>query len=392
MNGRFSASTVDVVVVGGGVIGLSIAWRAASRGLSVAVVDDCREQRASFAAAGMLAPISELGPGEAELFGLNLRSAERYPSFVAELEQAAACAVRYRRCGTLAVAFDAGDAEVLDELHALQVQHGLAAQRLRGSQCRRLEPALATGVRSGIHIPDDHQIDNRRLLAALGVAGSGGGAIVVAGTVAEIITGGGRARGVRLTDDREVGAGIAVVLAAGCWSGELLKRMALDLPQRPLKGQILRLRARPGTGVVWPGCTVRALVRGRSVYIAPRADGELVVGATMEDQGYDTTITAGAVHDLLHDARTVLPGLDEAGLCECRAGLRPATPDNLPHIGLLGVGGPEGLVVATGHGRNGILLAPLTADAVVGLVCDGSLPDAFSVCSPTRFTGKQSQP
>lgn len=378
----------DVVVVGGGVIGLSIAWRTACRGLSVAVVDDGREQRASWAAAGMLSPLSEFHAAEEELLELNLRSAQRYPSFVAELEQASSDVVAYRRCGTLVVAFDAGDATELDDLHALQLRHGLDTERLRGSQCRDLEPALAAGVRAGVHLPDDHQVDNRRLERALREAARRAGVALVAGTATAIEASAGRVEGVRLDGGAELRAGSAVVVAAGCWSERLLTSLGLQLPVRPVKGQILRLRARPKSGAVLPERTVRAVVHGSAVYIAPRADGELVVGATMEEQGYDTIVTAGAVHELLHDARAVLPGLDEAELVECRAGLRPGSPDNLPLIGSLGRGAPDGLVVAAGHGRHGILLAPLTADAVAALLAQGSLPPLLDVCNPTRFSAR----
>lgn len=373
----------DVIVVGGGVIGLSIAWRARLAGLTVKIVDDQREQRASWAAAGMLAPVTELHPGEDALLDLNRRSAERYPSFVAELEAASDLSVGYRRCGTVIVAYDNGDAAVIDEIYRHQQSLGLEAERLVGSACRRLEPALATGVRAGVHVPGDHQVDNRRLLRALAVAAQRCGVEDVAATVLEVTTAGGRVNGVRLEDGSERTADLAVVLAAGCWVAGLGGLDGLQLPVRPLKGQILRLRAR-GRSLL-PGRTVRAIVAGKAVYIAPREDGEIVVGATMEEQGFDTTVTAGAVHDLLHDARAVIPGLDEAELVECRAGLRPATPDNLPILGAAAVVGLDGLVFATGHGRNGILLTPLTAEGIVALLATGELPAYLAGCHPARF-------
>jgi glycine oxidase len=372
----------DVAVVGGGVIGLAVAWRAAARGMTVGLVDDARPHRATWAAAGMLAPVTELHPGEEALLELNRASAARYPRFVAEVEAASGQCVAYRRCGTLTVALDAGDVDAVDELYHLQRRFGLVAERLRGSACRKLEPALAVGVRGGVHAPEDHQVDNRRLAGALREAGARAGVVTVVGTARRIESAGGAVETVVLADGSALPAS-RVVVTAGCWSGELEGTGGTAARViRPLKGQILRLRARPFA--VLPERTVRALVHGSPVYAVPRADGELVVGATMEEQGDDATVTAGAVHDLLRDGRAVLPGIAEAALVECGAGLRPATPDNLPLIGRPGSGAPDGLLLAAGHGRNGILLTPLTADAVVDLL-DGVTAPGLDACRADRF-------
>lgn len=369
----------DVVVVGGGVIGLAIAWRAAAAGSSVALVDDARRERASWAAAGMLAPATEVHHGEEALLELGLRSAARYPGFVAELEAAAGMAVGYRPCGTLVVAADGDDHAVLEDLFDHQRRLGLDVTRLRARQCRELEPGLGTGVRGGILAAGDHQVDNRRLEEALRRAARRAQAELVTQRVASLELRGDRVDGVRLGDGTRLVAR-TVVLAAGCWSG-CVGGLPDDVvpPVRPLKGQILRLRTDARARLL-DRC-VRGLVRGAPVYLVPRADGELVVGATVEEQGFDTTVTAGAVHELLRAARALVPAVDEAALGECWAGLRPASPDNAP---LLGPSPLDGLVIATGHGRNGILLAPATADGVAGLLASGRVADHLVAFRPDR--------
>jgi glycine oxidase len=369
----------DVVVVGGGVVGLGIAWRARLAGLSVTLVDPAPGKGASWAAAGMLAPVTEVHYGEEGLLGLNLASAGRYPSFVAELEEATGRVVGYRPCGTLAVAADADDRALLDDLHAFQARLRLASERLSARECRQLEPSLAPNVRGGLLVEGDHQVDNRRFTRALLAACTGSGVDLVA-SVASVTVTGGRVTGVELGSGMRVVAG-AVVLAAGCWSARLAGLPPEALPPiRPVKGQILRLRAPVDLPLVRRN--VRAVVAGSQVYVVPRVDGEVVVGATVEEQGFDTTVTAGAVHQLLRDAWTVLPGIAELELAETHAGLRPGSPDNAP---VIGAGAVDGLVVATGHYRNGILLTPATADAVVELLATGTTPDIIKPFSPRRF-------
>ncbi len=210
----------DVVVVGGGVIGLGVAWRARLAGLSVTLVDPAPGAGASWAAAGMLAPVTEVHDGEEGLLALNLASAARYPSFVAELEDATGLDVGYRRCGTLAVAADANDRAVLDDLHAFQSRLGLVSERLLAGECRKLEPFLAPSVRGELLVDGDHQVDNRRLSRSLLAACAGAGVEVVAASAAGVIANADRVVGVEL----DVGARVmaaAVVLAAGCWSARL---------------------------------------------------------------------------------------------------------------------------------------------------------------------------
>jgi glycine oxidase len=370
--------TADVVVVGGGVIGLGIAWRAAQAGMAVTVVDQAPGRGASWAAAGMLAPVTEVHYGERPLLGLNLAAADRWPGFAAELEQAAGRPVGYRPGGTLAVARDADDNAALEDLYQFQLRSGLQVERLRGRECRQLEPGLHPGIRGGVLAPGDHQVDNRALVEALLVACDRAGVEIVPGRVAELAAGGDRVTGVVLAGGERLAAA-AVVLAAGCWSGSLGGLAAAALvPVRPVKGQLLYLRGPADQ----PLC--QGNVRGLEVYVVPRGDGRVVVGATVEEQGFDTRVTAGAVADLLRAALELLPDVAELELAETVVGLRPGSPDNAP---ILGPAGPEGLVVATGHYRNGILLTPVTADAIAELLATGRVPDLIAPFGPDRFAG-----
>ncbi|HLF40429.1 MAG TPA: FAD-dependent oxidoreductase [Acidimicrobiia bacterium] len=386
--------------MGGGVIGLAVAWRAALAGLAVTVADDQPAEGASLAAAGMLCPVTEAHFGEEALLALNLASAARWPAFAAELEAASGQPVGYRAEGTLAVAFDEDDLRLLDGLHRYQVELGLPGERLRSRQCRQLEPYLSPRIRGGILVRADHQVDTRAVTAALVAAGERAGVRLVRQRVAEVLTGGGRVTGVRLAGDpgdtpgppgdpgdtpgppggTELEAG-AVVLAAGCWSAEVPGLPSGCLPPvRPVKGQILRLQGPADPPVLTR--TVRGLHHGRSVYVVPRVSGRIVVGATVEEKGFDTAVTAGAVRELLEDAIELVPALGELELVEALARLRPGSPDNAPLIGPAGI---DGLVVATGHYRNGILLTPVTADAVVEVLQTGEVPEVVAPFSPQRF-------
>src|SRR4051794_20359343 len=320
--------TIDIRVVGGGLIGLSIAWRAAQRGARVTVLEaGTVGSGASRVAAGMLAPPAQLegGAAGARLLRLSLRSLELWPAFAEELGVGL-------RFGSLLVARDADDAEALERELAFRVEAGLEVERLRPSEARRREPALAPTLRLALAIPGDASVDPRRVLDALVVAC--------------------REAGVELREGVRVDALPAgrVVLAAGAWSAQLLG----GLPVRPVKGQLLRLRDPRGAGLV------ERVLRFEGGYLVPRDDGAYVLGATMEERGFDTTVTAGGVYELLRDAHELVPGLSELVIEEALAGLRPGTPDNLPIVEER-----DGVLVATGHGRNGVLLAPLTADLVV---------------------------
>jgi glycine oxidase len=370
----------DAVVIGGGVIGLAIAWQAAARGLRIAVVDPDPGTGASWAAAGMLAPVSEAHFGEEALIRLNLAAARGYPDFIERLEAETGMECAYRRSGTLAVGLDADDLRVLDDLAQFQRSLGLDVERLSGRECRSLEPMLAPGLRGGVHVASDHQVDNRRLVGALRAAVSER-ATLRSGRVSRVLVSAGRVRGVGLEDGDELHAPW-VVLAAGWRSGDIDGiPERLRPPVRPVKGQILRLRV-PARAPLLKR-TLRWLAQGSVGYLVPRADGEVVLGATSEERGHDTEVTAGAVHDLLRDAHRLVPAVAEAVLAECRAGLRPGSPDNAP---ILGETELPGLVVATGHHRNGILLTPVTAHGVAALLA-GEEPDPLlAPFSPLRFS------
>ncbi|WP_306183462.1 glycine oxidase ThiO [Streptomyces sp. MK5] len=373
--------TSDVLVIGGGIIGLVTAWRAAQRGFATAVVDPEPGGGAAQVAAGMLAAVTELHYGEQTLLGLNLASARRYPDFAAELTELTGHDLGYRRCGTLAVALDADDRAHLRELHGLQRASGLESEWLSGRDCRRLEPMLAPGVRGGLRVDGDHQIDPRRLAAALVAACERAGVVLHRAWAERLTVRGDRATGCVLRDGTELGAE-QVVLAAGSRSGQLAGVPDEVLPPvRPVKGQVLRLTV-PKRYAPFLSRTVRAMVRGSHVYLVPRVSGELVVGATSEELGWDTTVTAGGVYELLRDAHELAPGITELPLTETRAGLRPGSPDNAP---LLGPTELDGLLLATGHYRNGVLLTPVTGDAMAHVLTTGELPDEARPFTPRRF-------
>ncbi|MEU3658933.1 glycine oxidase ThiO [Streptomyces sp. NPDC032940] len=373
--------TQDVLVVGGGIIGLVTAWRSAQRGLATALVDPEPGGGAAQVAAGMLAAVTELHYGEQTLLALNLASAHRYPEFAAELTDLTGHDLGYRRCGTLAVALDADDRAHLRELHALQERSGLESEWLSGRECRRLEPMLAPGVRGGLRVDGDHQIDPRRLAGALVAACERAGVVFHRMWADRLTVAGDRATGVVTADGTVLTAG-QVVLAGGSLSGRLAGVPEAVLPPvRPVKGQVLRLTMPRAHGPLL-GRTVRAVVRGNPLYLVPRESGELVVGATSEELGWDTTVTAGGVYELLRDAHELVPGITELPLTETRAGLRPGSPDNAP---LLGPTGLDGLLLATGHYRNGVLLTPVTGDVMAHVLTTGELPEEGRPFTPRRF-------
>ncbi len=378
-----TAGAVDVAVIGGGVIGLAIAWRAARRGLKVVVLErDRTGGGASRVAAGMLAPVAEATPGEVPLLELGLRGARAYAEFADELAASAgASGVGYTPCGTLLVARDVDEAQALERELQLRRRFGLAVTRLRASEARRLEPSLAPSLRLALEVGDDHAVDPRALTHALTEAiPHAGGEVREHAAVTGVVLDGEtassqRVAGVRMADG-SVLAAAQVVVAAGVWSAQLEGLPAsARVPVRPVKGQILRLHDPAG-----PGLLTRVIRMGGS-YITPRGDGRYVIGATSEERGFDTTVTAGAAFELLRDASELVPGVAELVIDELAAGLRPGTPDNLPFIG---GGTMPGLLWATGHRRGGILLAPITAELIVGELC-GDPPDELAgAFSPAR--------
>ena len=371
-----------VAIIGGGVVGLGIAWRLASRGAFVEVFDrGAAGAGATHAAAGMLAACVEAEPGEEALIALGRESQARWPSFAAELLQASGIDVELRTEGTFVLALTADDQARLH--HQLVFQHklGLPLQWITPAETRQREPHLAGKLAGAVWSPEDHQVDNRKLASALRIAAEGKGAIVREHMlVQEISITGGHADGIILADERKVLADV-VVLAAGAWSrGIAGLPHELRPPVRPIKGQMLALRMDSASPllnhVVWaPG-----------VYLVPRRDGRLVVGATVEEKAFDTSLTAGGLLTLLEAAWRAVPSVEELPIEEMWVGHRPGSRDDAP---ILGCGPAEGVSYATGHHRNGILLAPVTADSIARLVLEGALDSAIRPFGFERFAPAQ---
>jgi len=370
----------DVVVVGGGIVGLAVAWRAASAGLSVTVLDPAPGDGATRAAAGMLAAVAEADFGERELTRLNLASAARWPAFAAGLAAATGHDVPLLRAGSLAVAYDADDLALLRRVLALHRGWGLASAEVPVADARRREPYLGPRLAGAALLEDDLAVDPRSTHAAL--ASALGEALVRRAAVRLERD---RGRVVAVHDDagtRHAAGAVVLATGAGDPSALLADLPGVRVPVRPVKGITLRLDAGPALAL---GHVVRGTVQGRPVYVVPRGPGhrEIVVGATSEERPDDRRAEAGGVFALLRDARALVPGLDEAALVEVTPRARPATPDNLP---LVGATAAPGLLAAVGHGRNGVLLAPLTADAVLAELTGGPPPDdGLPAADPRRF-------
>jgi glycine oxidase len=364
----------DVVVAGAGAIGLAIAWRSAERGASVTVVDPSPGSGASSVAAGMLAPVTEFHHGEQKLLRLNLNSAEMFPAWISQLEAAAEMDTGYRRCGTVMAARDADDIAALRETFAVQQRLGATSSLLRSAELRSIEPALGPHTRGGIEVPNDHQVEPAALTAALLVACERLGVSFMHAEVQEVKIEGGVTTGITTSDGKTI-FGKVVVIAAGARSGEISGLPPGVVNVRPVKGQLVELL--PGDEPV----RLSHNVRGLDVYLVPRSDGRVVVGATVEEKGWDPHPTAGAAHDLLRYAYELVPGITEMRFGSMRVGFRPGTPDNAP---LLGPTDVDGLVLATGHFRNGVLLTPITADRISAFLDTGTLSDDISPFLPGR--------
>jgi glycine oxidase len=368
-----------VAIIGAGVVGLGIAWRLAARGLEVLVFDrGAAGAGATHAAAGMLAACAEAEPGEEALVALGRDSQARWPAFADELKQASGIDVELRREGTLVIALTADDQAKLLHHLAFQKTLDLPLQWISAAETRRREPHLAGKLAGAVWSPQDHQVDNRKLALALRSAAQAAGASINEHQpVAEIASKGGRVEGIVLADGRRIAADV-VVLAAGAWSRSIAGLAApLRPPVRPIKGQMLALRMDAAaplvTHVIW----------GPGVYLVPRLDGRLIVGGTVEEKGFDTTLTAGGLLTLLEAAWRTVPAIEELPIDEMWVGHRPGSRDDAP---ILGPAPLEGLVYATGHHRNGILLAPVTADAIARLVLDGTVDPAIRPFGIERFT------
>jgi glycine oxidase len=365
-------------------MGLGIAWRLAQAGGAVTVYDRAEAGHgASWAAAGMLAAAVETEPGEEALLALTLESQRMWPDFARELEAASQISVGYRDEGTIVVALTRDDAEQLRFSYDFQKGLGLELEWLSGGEARCREPHLRPGIPGAVWSPRDHQVENRCLARALAEAAQRAGVVLHEhNPVREVEFAGGRACGVVTERGRDTAD--VVVLAAGAWSREIAGIPAAYLPPvRPIKGQMLAVRMDPATPllrhVIW-------LPRG---YLVPRRDGRLVVGGTVEERGFDGNLTAGGLLALLEGAWRAVPAIEELAIAETWVGFRPGSRDDAP---MLGPSGIDGLVVATGHHRNGILLTPLTAEAVSGYVLTGRLPEAVRPFTPERFADRRVRP
>ncbi len=363
----------DLLVIGAGVIGLAIARELLAAGRRVTLLERSEPGRAaSWAAAGMLSPLGEaLEPGPFLRFALE--GLEAYPAFAAELEDETGIEVELRHSGKLRVALSHPEAERLRARHAWAVEHGHRTAWLEPDSLAELEPGL-TGALGALRLDEDLRIDNRQLARALAASVEArGGRLHRHTEVEEILHAGGRVHGVRLAGGERLECP-RVLLAAGAWCGRLSGRPDA-VPVRPVRGQMLALRPEP-----LPSPRV---LESEEVYLVPRDDGRLLVGATEEEAGFDPSLTAVGVQRILAGAIRLVPALAGAPIDELWTGFRPGTPDGFPILGA----DPEieGLYLATGHFRNGILLTPATARAMATLLEEGradSLPPEFA---PTRF-------
>jgi glycine oxidase len=367
----------NVAIVGGGVMGLAIGWRLAAARCKVAIFERGEAGHgASWAAAGMLAAAVEAEPGEAGLYALNRLSQEKWPGFAAELEVASGIPVGYRAEGTLVVALTRDDVAQLRFHFEFQSSLGIALDWLCAAEARRREPHLHSGLAAAVLSRGDHQVDNRRVVTALRRAFlAAGGALHEHAPVAAVEIAGDRVAGLRVGETRH--AADIVVLAAGAWSAEIAGLPpAARPPVRPVKGQMLALRMDPAAPLL------RHVLWAPKAYLVPRHDGRLIIGATSEERGFDASLTAGGVFALLEGAWRALPGIEELAIDEMWVGFRPGSRDDAP---LLGPSPVEGLVLATGHHRNGILLTPATADLMSRFILDGELDAAIRPFTLARF-------
>jgi len=366
-----------VVIIGAGVIGLGIAWRLSSRAEVLLFDRGKAGAGASHVAGGMLAACCEAEPGEEDLVALGRASQAQWPAFAAELLRESGVDVELREEGTLVLALTADDQATLTQQLEFQLKLGLPLEWLSGAATRAKEPHLAGKLAGAVFSPQDHQVDNRKLVAALRLAVQKLGAeIHEHQPVKEISVQGGRASGIVLDDGTKIAAD-RIVLAAGAWSRGIAGLPPDRLPPvRPIKGQLLVLRmdaAAPLLNhVLWaPGA-----------YLVPRRDGRLILGATVEEKGFDQTVTAGGLLTLLEAAWRAIPAVEELPLEEILVGHRPGSRDDAP---ILGRGPLENLFYATGHYRNGILLTPVTADAMARLILDDVTEPAIRPFGLERF-------
>jgi glycine oxidase len=375
--------TFDVLIVGGGIIGGSIAFELSRRNLRVAVLDRQELMReASWAAAGMLSPAPDC-PAAIPLVPLGRASLLIYPHFIADVEEVTEISTGYRTEGTVEALFH-GDAErELSTLVALHHGLGLACEALPLDEAHVMEPALGRDARAAAFLPEEASVNTRTLAAAVLAAAESGGAALRPGVeVISLVQDGNRCTGVKTADGEILFAG-HVVLAAGSWTSQL-KQAAPYAPTKPVRGQMVALRN--------SGPLIRRVLRSEYGYIVPRDKATpqtLVAGSTLEHVGYEKAVTSGGLEQILTTVNEIAPGLASAEILETWCGLRPGTPDQLP---ILGPTDMEGLVIATGHYRNGILLAPITAKLIAEYITDGKTSINLEEFSPLRFLRGNADP
>ena len=368
-----SSRTADVLVIGGGIIGCSIAWRLAQAGLKVTVLDRAEPgQEASSAAAGMLAPLGEMvTPRVFSDFCLASRSL--YPAFAAEIEESSGSHVAYRSEGSMLVALNDEQQEELAAVSATQSARGFTLHSLSAAEVHGRAWGLSPQICSGRFIPGDHWIDNERLMRALLIACQRAGVRLEAGTAVRAFHAkNGNVESVK-TENQAAFSARTFVLAAGCWSGEVVAGLGINIPVKPCRGQVLEFESSREMPFV---------VRAGIHYLVPRPDRRVLVGTTSEYAGFEKAVTGNGLHSILDGVARLAPALREFRFLRVWAGLRPDTADHLP---VLGYGEFENLVFATGHFRNGILLAPVTAEVIASLILKGSNSHPLELYRPTRF-------
>ena len=370
---RYDSMSTDAIVVGGGVIGCTIAWRLAQQGLKVRLFERGKVgDEASRAAAGMLSPQAE-SQSKGPFFDLCLKSRLMYREFADELSDVSGIDVEYNDSGTLFVVLSEEDDEETTRWAAWQTEAGLPLQHVSEDDIRRIEPAVTESATRAILLPEEHQVENRRLMDSLKIAiGLAGVELVEDAEVTSLATAQNRVTGV-ISAGKRFDAG-SVIVAAGTWSSRLLEPLGLNVKVIPARGQMIAVKG--------DGCPITRVVHSSSVYVVPRRDGRILIGATVEYTGFKKEVTVSAMNHLLKAGLELVPSLGQFAVVETWSGLRPDTIDHLPIIGPSGI---DNLILATGHFRNGILLAPVTAELVADTVVQGRVSDDLKPFGISRF-------
>jgi glycine oxidase len=363
-------------IIGGGIVGLACGWQLVKKGFHVEILEKEKEFKgAAWVSAGMLAPQAELGFEEFDYFSLCMKSLDMYPSFLTELEKDSGIHVPLKKCGTLMAAFDRDQTERLKRIKDFRLKVNMPGKWLTGSEAKELEPLLSPKCTCGLLFEEDAEVDNRKLLEALKQAFINlGGKLYEEHTVESVNIVNGKAEslhfhGIDAKYDK-------ILIAAGSWLPKIkgLEFLA-DCFIKPVKGQIISLKASPEFDLKYA-------VRANDVYIVSKSDGRIIIGASVEDFGYDRTITAGAVYTLLENAWEAIPGIYELEMLGVEAGLRPGSMDNQPMLGETGI---ENLFIAGGHYRSGVLLAPITAYNMANIVAGEKYAEEIDKFSVKRF-------